>query len=89
MASFDFFKSLKFVQDHKENSLIYLPFGGLAGALATTVSYPFDLLRKRFQIKDSCADVPDDGGILQSIRKIYKRKGIRGFYVGLVSTICI
>ena len=86
MTSFDFFKHREIVKKYKEmhGGLIYLPLGGVAGALAATVSYPFDLLRKRFQIKDTCSDVPNDGGIINSIKQIYLRKGIRGFYAGLV-----
>ena len=54
--------------------------GAIAGAVATTVTYPFDLLRTRFaaQSKDKFYT-----SVIDSVRKIIKAEGSRGLYTGL------
>ena len=88
MSSFDFFKQLRVVKNNK-NGLIYLFFGGISGAIACTVTYPFDLLRRRFQIKEAFANVPTRGNLFETIKYIYTTYGVKGFYRGLVSNIYI
>ncbi|KAI0052354.1 mitochondrial carrier [Auriscalpium vulgare] len=59
-----------------------LGIGALSGALAQTVSYPFEVVRRRMQV----------GGLTQpdrwlrlgeTVRAVWSRGGLRGFYVGL------
>jgi solute carrier family 25 (mitochondrial carrier protein), member 16 len=59
-----------------------LAIGALSGALAQTVSYPFEVVRRRMQV----------GGLTQpdrwlrwgeTVRAVWLRGGLRGFYVGL------
>ncbi|KAI0312722.1 mitochondrial carrier domain-containing protein [Amylostereum chailletii] len=59
-----------------------LGIGGAAGVLAQTVSYPFEVVRRRMQV----------GGLTQpgrwlrwgeTVRAVWARGGWRGFYVGL------
>ncbi|KAF8340320.1 mitochondrial carrier domain-containing protein [Cantharellus anzutake] len=56
--------------------------GAVAGAVAQTVSYPFEVVRRRMQV----------GGLMrpgawqgfgETVRAVWKRSGWRGFFVGL------
>ena len=53
--------------------------GGIAGTTGQSVSYPCDLLRRRFQMR---GEYYKDGGILQMMQVIYKEEGFVGFYRG-------
>ncbi|KAJ6257693.1 hypothetical protein Dda_7481 [Drechslerella dactyloides] len=58
--------------------------GGLAGGLATSITYPFDLLRTRFAAsKPSRAH----GGLAAAVAGIYTTEGLRGFYRGGLAAI--
>lgn len=58
--------------------------GAVAGAFATVVTYPFDLLRTRFAVQG-----PNKlyTGILDAFTTIAKREGIPGFYRGMVPAL--
>ncbi|RPD60665.1 mitochondrial carrier [Lentinus tigrinus ALCF2SS1-7] len=69
---------------HKQKAtpLADLSIGAVAGALAQTVSYPFEVVRRRMQV----------GGVTrpdrwlrwgETVRTIWAASGWRGFYVGL------
>ncbi|KAI0364490.1 mitochondrial carrier [Pilatotrama ljubarskyi] len=67
---------------YKSTPLADLSFGAVSGALAQTVSYPFEVVRRRMQV----------GGITrpdrwlrwdETVRGIWSARGWRGFYVGL------
>jgi solute carrier family 25 protein 16 len=70
---------------HKPAQLRYwaeLSTGGFAGFVSQTVSYPFEVTRRRMQV----GGVVGDGrrlGLLEVIRQINKERGYRGFFVGL------
>ncbi|RDX52395.1 mitochondrial carrier [Lentinus brumalis] len=66
----------------KATPLADLSIGAVAGALAQTVSYPFEVVRRRMQV----------GGLTrpdrwmrwgETVRGIYAAGGWRGFYIGL------
>ena len=58
--------------------------GATAGTLATTVTYPLDLLRTRFAAQGTERVYT---GIRASIRDIALREGPKGFYRGLAATL--
>ena len=66
----------------KATPLADLSIGAVAGALAQTVSYPFEVIRRRMQV----------GGVThpdrwmswkETVSSVWGSKGFRGFYVGL------
>ena len=84
MTTFDFFKQLQIVKSNKQNGFLYLFFGGISGAIACTVTYPIDLIRRRFQVRQAFSNIPNQGNLFESIKQIYRLRGIKGFYKGLV-----
>lgn len=59
-----------------------LTTGGFAGFVSQTVSYPFEVIRRRMQV----GGVVGDGhrlGLVEVARNIWGAKGVRGFFVGL------
>ncbi|KAF8318377.1 mitochondrial carrier [Clavulina sp. PMI_390] len=59
-----------------------LIIGAIAGATSQTVSYPFEIIRRRMQVGGLVQ--PDRWvGFGETVRKIYGQSGWRGFYVGL------
>ena len=66
----------------KPSPLADLTFGAIAGAVSQTVSYPFEVVRRRMQV----------GGLThperwmgwgETVRAIWTTRGWKGFYVGL------
>lgn len=75
-------QSNKTAKTPKLNPALNLALGGVAGAVAQTASYPFELVRRRMQV----------GGLIhpdrwisfrEVVQTIWRRSGWRGFYVGL------
>eukprot|EP00941_MAST-03F_sp_MAST-3F-sp1_P000100 g100.t1 len=64
--------------DTNNHPLILLICGGLAGCTGQTVAYPFDLLRRRFQMPNS----PYKNGLTNAIKTIYSQEGFQGLYKG-------
>jgi solute carrier family 25 thiamine pyrophosphate transporter 19 len=54
--------------------------GSIAGATATMVTYPLDLLRTRFAAQGNERVYPS---IMYSLRHIWKHEGVKGFYRGV------
>ncbi|CAB5362644.1 unnamed protein product [Rhizophagus irregularis] len=59
-----------------------LTVGGLSGAIAQTVSYPLEVIRRRMQVYGA-VDPTTYVGLLQTIRTIWVTNGFKGFFVGL------
>ncbi|KAF2659512.1 mitochondrial carrier protein-like protein [Lophiostoma macrostomum CBS 122681] len=61
--------------------------GAVSGAVAQTCTYPFDVLRRRFQINTMSGMGYQYAGIGDAIRTIFKTEGLRGLYKGLVPNL--
>lgn len=57
--------------------------GGFSGVSSLTITYPTDLLRRRFQMEGFNKDTPKYNGILDGFKTIIKNEGISGLYRGL------
>ncbi|KAF2753813.1 mitochondrial carrier protein-like protein [Pseudovirgaria hyperparasitica] len=64
-----------------------LAAGAVSGAIAQTCTYPFDVLRRRFQINTMSGMELHYNGIVDAIRKIIAQEGVRGMYKGIVPNL--
>lgn len=61
--------------------------GAVSGAVAQTITYPFDVLRRRFQINTMSGMGYQYSGISNAIITIIKHEGFRGLYKGIVPNL--
>jgi len=66
---------------------VKLTSGGLAGALANTICYPFDFARTRLA-SDLAKGKPQFKGIIDCIATTVRSQGITGLYTGWLVTCC-
>ena len=64
-----------------------LAAGAVSGAVAQTCTYPFDVLRRRFQVNTMTGMGYQYAGIGDAIRNIVKTEGLRGLYKGIVPNL--
>jgi hypothetical protein len=64
--------------------------GGLTGMVAWAVIFPLDLVKNVYQ-KDASVRTRDTPGrsVVEVVKRIYARQGIRGFYNGCLATMCV
>ncbi|KAI0472589.1 mitochondrial carrier domain-containing protein [Xylariaceae sp. FL0804] len=61
--------------------------GAISGAVAQTCTYPFDVLRRRFQINTMSGMGYQYKSIGDAVRLIIAQEGIRGLYKGLIPNL--
>jgi len=61
-----------------------LSCGGLSGALAQTITYPFDVLRRKMQMQGFSVDHPVYRNTWDCIKTTWRTQSIAGFYKGLI-----
>lgn len=76
-----FWSFYKFKEIFKDRGGSTFLAGGLAGVIATTATYPFDLLRTRFAAQGTSSS------LFRAIKDIYIQENIRGFYRGYTPTV--
>ncbi len=57
--------------------------GGFAGISSLSITYPTDLLRRRFQMQNFNSDTPKYSNSIDAVKKIIRSEGIIGLYSGL------
>lgn len=74
---------------------VTLMIGGAAGALAQTIAYPFDIIRRRMQVSGTLTgksgaasagsprDLYNYSSTWRTFQTIYSQSGYKGFFVGL------
>ena len=70
-----------FVYESLKNDLSYFA-GAIAGITAQTLMYPGDVIKRHLQINGIDSTTSKYDGLIDCIRNIYKKYGIRGFYTG-------
>lgn len=67
---------------YKSHPIADLVIGAISGATAQTVSYPFEVIRRRQQVGGLVR--PSEWlGFRETCKEVYSRAGWRGFFVGL------
>ncbi|KAK8206799.1 hypothetical protein M8818_004634 [Zalaria obscura] len=61
--------------------------GAISGAVAQTCTYPFDVLRRRFQINTMSGMGYQYKGIFDAVRVIVSQEGVRGLYKGIAPNL--
>lgn len=61
-----------------------LSCGGAAGAIAQTVTYPFDVLRRKMQMQGFNSYHPVHGSTWACVKHTWQTQSIGGFYKGLI-----
>ncbi|KJX96777.1 mitochondrial carrier protein [Zymoseptoria brevis] len=64
-----------------------LSAGAISGAVAQTITYPFDVLRRRFQINTMSGMGYQYKSIFDAVRVIIANEGIAGMYKGIVPNL--
>ena len=70
-------------EDGSVPTIYTLAAGGTAGAVAQTVAFPFDVVRRRMQVSTFVPNSPQYSGIFDAFRKIWKGEGYLGFSRGI------
>ena len=80
----DFYKKKLEGVEIEENTKRLL-CGGITGVTSLTITYPTDLLRRRWQLIGFDPTVPKYNGISDAFKTIIREEGIRGLYRGIVA----
>lgn len=90
--NFAVYEQLKEFQNNPNSTmwLYKLVFGAISGAVSQTATYPFDLLRKRFQIMNMGKNEMGFKytSIWDGLKTIYLTEGPLGYYKGLTASLC-
>ncbi|ROT37036.1 solute carrier family 25 member 42 [Sodiomyces alkalinus F11] len=73
--------------DKHPNAFRKLLAGAISGAVAQTCTYPFDVLRRRFQINTMTGMGYQYKGIADAVRAIVTQEGVKGLYKGIVPNL--
>ncbi|KAF4121000.1 solute carrier family 25 (mitochondrial phosphate transporter), member 23/24/25/41 [Geosmithia morbida] len=80
-------KSLTLEGEENPGAIRKLLAGAVAGAVAQTCTYPFDVLRRRFQINTMSGMGYQYKSVWDAVRVIVGQEGIRGLYKGIVPNL--
>ncbi|ODV93314.1 hypothetical protein PACTADRAFT_46849 [Pachysolen tannophilus NRRL Y-2460] len=75
--------------EHKYDSIVKLLVGAASGGISQTLIYPFDILRRRFQVLSMGTGEMGFAytGVTHALVTIVKLEGYRGLYKGLVANL--
>jgi len=58
------------------------------GSISQTLTYPFDVLRRKMQVSGMQGGSNKYGGAIEALRSILKVEGVSGLYRGLWPNLC-
>jgi len=73
--------------DKNPNAVRKLAAGAVSGAVAQTCTYPFDVLRRRFQINTMSGMGYQYKSIFDAVKVIVAQEGVKGMYKGIVPNL--
>ncbi|KAL2162445.1 hypothetical protein VTH06DRAFT_7358 [Thermothelomyces fergusii] len=73
--------------DQNPSAARKLVAGAISGAVAQTCTYPFDVLRRRFQINTMSGMGYQYKGLMDAVRVIITQEGFRGLYKGIIPNL--
>jgi len=73
--------------DKNPSAIRKLAAGAISGAVAQTCTYPFDVLRRRFQINTMSGMGYQYKSIFDAVKVIVAQEGIKGMYKGIVPNL--
>lgn len=84
----------KSVLERLELSIGFLTMGAVSKIIASTVTYPLQVLKARLQQRADSLEITPEGdvrvvrrnyrGVIKSIRKMYSKEGLAGFFRGCI-----
>ncbi|KAF9526504.1 mitochondrial carrier domain-containing protein [Crepidotus variabilis] len=81
-AAYEFFRGV-ITPPGKSNVGRKLSCGALAGSISQTLTYPFDVLRRKMQVTGMKDNAAKYTGALHALTSIVKQEGVSGLYRGL------
>lgn len=73
--------------DQNPSAVRKLAAGAISGAVAQTCTYPFDVLRRRFQINTMSGMGYQYKSLTDAVRVIVTQEGIKGLYKGIIPNL--
>jgi len=73
--------------DKNPSAVRKLAAGAISGAVAQTCTYPFDVLRRRFQINTMSGMGYQYKSIFDAVRVIVTQEGVKGLYKGIIPNL--
>lgn len=87
MTCYDRLKKALTTEDKKLPLYSQLFAGATAGIIAQTITFPGDVIRRRQQVDGCDGSARMYSGIMDVVKKMYKKEGARSFYKGLGANI--
>jgi len=67
----------------ENNKLINLPIGSLASLFAVTVTYPCDVIKRKYHLSGELGNIKYNS-YSQLLKSMFKESGIKAFYTGII-----